>query len=451
MLFNKLKGAGGAGGEPSYWISLLGLGGNEDGFGVTVDSGDNVIITGRTFSQGQGSGDILTAKFNPKGSLLWQRLHGGNQVDRGLAVSCDSSDNIYVAGTNESGVNDFTLLKYSPSGVRQVHKSYGGSLDDVLEAVEVNSEGDLIISGGMRSTLGGYTNAGGYDFLVSKIDGTTHNPIWSRAVGTSNFTEFYYDIALDASDNIYLVGSNGRIESYNSGGTHQWGITSQTADADFYLGVTTSSGYVYAGGYSFLFGEEEEGGSGPPPKNALIQKRLTDGSFGASGFAAKINFGSNTQINAITSDSSNNIIITGEYAQPTTGFADMLIASVNENGIVNWARSLGDAAINSFNTFGHKVTLDSDGSIIVVGECRADGQGNRDIIVAKLPPDGSGTGTYGSLKYSTISTSNISTSFQGLSSQSQSSGTSFTLGSRTTLNYVEQAATLIPELFSITP
>ena len=45
------------------------------------------------------------------------------------------------------------------------------------------------------------------------------------------------------------------------------------------------------------------------------------------------------------------------------------------------------------------VTVDSRDNVIVCGYTRSIGAGSADLIVAKLPPDGTGDGTYGTLVY----------------------------------------------------
>jgi len=48
---------------------------------------------------------------------------------------------------------------------------------------------------------------------------------------------------------------------------------------------------------------------------------------------------------------------------------------------------------------GDAVAIDSADNIIVVGYTASDGAGSNDVLIAKLPPNGSGTGTYGSFTY----------------------------------------------------
>ena len=77
------------------------------------------------------------------------------------------------------------------------------------------------------------------------------------------------------------------------------------------------------------------------------------------------------------------------------GSADVLIAKYNSAGALQWGRTLGATG----GEIGNAVAIDSADNIIVVGWTSSDGAGGDDVLIAKLPPDGSGTGTYGSFTY----------------------------------------------------
>jgi hypothetical protein len=60
-----------------------------------------------------------------------------------------------------------------------------------------------------------------------------------------------------------------------------------------------------------------------------------------------------------------------------------------------WDKTLGGAS----SDYGQGVAIDSSDNIIVTAYTPSDGAGGNDVLVAKLPPDGTGDGTYGSLVY----------------------------------------------------
>jgi hypothetical protein len=90
--------------------TYLGRSGSETAYGVAVDSGGSVHVTGRTTSpnfpvvsaiQPTSAGDeeAFVTKFSASGgTLAFSTYLGGSAVDVGNAVAVDNSGNIYVAG-----------------------------------------------------------------------------------------------------------------------------------------------------------------------------------------------------------------------------------------------------------------------------------------------------------------------------------------------------------------
>ena len=98
---------------------------------------------------------------------------------------------------------------------------------------------------------------------------------------------------------------------------------------------------------------------------------------------------------AVAIDSANNIIVVGYTASDGAGNDDVLIAKYNSAGALQWDRTLGGTGSDR----GYAVAIDSANNIIVVGQTGSDGAGGTDVLIAKLPPNGSRTGTYGSFTY----------------------------------------------------
>ena len=99
--------------------------------------------------------------------------------------------------------------------------------------------------------------------------------------------------------------------------------------------------------------------------------------------------------NAVAIDSANNIIVVGYTKSVGAGGSDVLIAKYNSAGALQWDRTLGGTGSDT----GRAVAIDSANNIIVTGRTDSDGAGGNDVLIAKLPPNGSGTGTYGSFTY----------------------------------------------------
>jgi len=98
-----------------------------------VDSFDNIYVTGFTDRVLDGNinlgvEEIVLIKYNSFGTKQWTKQLGSSSSDFAWDVTVDSSDNIYVTGfTNGSleknfnqGSNyDIFLVKYNSDGVKQ--------------------------------------------------------------------------------------------------------------------------------------------------------------------------------------------------------------------------------------------------------------------------------------------------------------------------------------------
>jgi hypothetical protein len=111
---------------------------------VAVDGSGNVYVTGRSDSIGTGS-DMVTLKYSPNGSLLWERRYNGpgNANDNALYMELDTAANVYVAGLSVgvSTSSDYTILKYDSNGNQlwvsrySVSSSGDGMTDFTIDAL----------------------------------------------------------------------------------------------------------------------------------------------------------------------------------------------------------------------------------------------------------------------------------------------------------------------------
>jgi len=102
------------------------------GSGVTVDNSSNIYVTGETQggldgNTSSGGADIFLVKYNSSGTKQWTQQLGTSSSESGYGVTVDSSNNIYVTGytsggldgNTNSGESDIFLVKYNSDGVLQ--------------------------------------------------------------------------------------------------------------------------------------------------------------------------------------------------------------------------------------------------------------------------------------------------------------------------------------------
>ena len=256
------------------WTKQLGTSSNDGGYCVTTDSSGNIYVTGVTEggldgNTNSGSFDIFIIKYNSSGTKQWTKQLGSSSQDEGYGVTTDSSDNIYVTGQTSGGLDENTnsgsfdifLVKYNSSGTKQWTKQFGTSSDDSGWGITTDSSGNIYVSGTTGGGLDGDTSSGGnYMFLVKYNSSGTNQ--WTKQLGTSN-PDYGQGVSTDSSGNIYVTGGtsgglDGNTNSgsfdifiikYNSSGTKQWTKQLGSSSQDEGYGVTTdSSDNIYVTG-----------------------------------------------------------------------------------------------------------------------------------------------------------------------------------------------------------
>jgi hypothetical protein len=296
-----------------FYSTYLGGSGNDQGFGIAVDSSGNAYVTGSTGSTnfpttagafqttyGGGSEDAFITKLNPTGSgLVYSTYLGagggfGNDEAHGIAV--DSADNAYVTGSTNStnfpttpgafqptvpfkncsavGCTTVFVTKINPAGSALVYSTYlGGSGEDGGAAIAVDAAGNAYVAGGTQSsnfpttpgvfqpTPGGVSgsSSGVGDVFVTKLNTTGSGLVYSTYLGGS-LGEGPGGIAVDASGNTYVAGGTQSSNFPTTPGafqtTHGGGL-----DTAFVTKINpTGTGLVYS---TFLGGNGSDGAAGP--------------------------------------------------------------------------------------------------------------------------------------------------------------------------------------------
>lgn len=172
------------------------------GWGVAVDSSDNVYFTGDTESFGAGSSDMILVKYSSAGVQLWNRTWGGTDGEGSLGVALDSIDNVYLVGATHgfgAGGVDMVLVKYNSSGAQQWNRTWGGIDSDEGWSIAVDPSNNIYL-GGQSNNFG----VGSFDMIIVKYDNSGLQQ-WNRTWGGSD-KEICWGVAVNSSNNVYLVG-----------------------------------------------------------------------------------------------------------------------------------------------------------------------------------------------------------------------------------------------------
>jgi len=354
-----------------YWLATLGSASGDEGQGVAIGSEDELYLTG--FGEG-----AYVIKYDSSGSLVFDKQFASGGVTRLYSIAIDSLDNLYASGWTTlagAGSTDFLLVKYNSSGTIQWQRVLGDSDPNQSFAGAIDSADNFYVCGRVLNPS--------WLFQIAKYNssGTIQ---WQKELG--NGDEQAYGIVADSSDNVYVAGytestgAGGKdflLAKYNSSGTIQWqrvlggsgidyglSVTVDSLDNVYVAGYTDSTG---AGGFDFLLAKYNSSGT--------IQWQRVLGDDGTQ------------EAHSVTVDSSDNVYVAGESS---TGSFNFLIAKYNSSGTIQWQRVLG----GSGGEVAYSIKINSENDICVVGNTDSTGAGGEDVFIAKLPSDGSLTGTY---------------------------------------------------------
>ena len=135
------------------------------GWDITLDSFNNIYITGIRDLTGSGNKDLLLLKYNNTGDFQWNRTWDGSDVDYGRSIVCDSMHNIFITGYTRllGNETDILIAKYDCHGNNLWIKVKDVGDSDIGLSISINSLGNIFIGGYLYNT---WDNA---DFILLKL------------------------------------------------------------------------------------------------------------------------------------------------------------------------------------------------------------------------------------------------------------------------------------------
>lgn len=423
----------------THFIAVTGSWGHDsapyDGNSMAVDSNGSIYFPGY-YREDTGypwlpnSGWI--GQYSDSGVLRWQRAIGGSDAtvwgggNELMNDCCLSSDEQYLYVVGYHDVNTGLIYKYDTSGNIQWKKQFSDSNTNQIHGCVTDSSGNLYVAGRHQNT-----GASVYKGFIAKFN-SSGAVQWQKIFGSSSRVNFRH-LAIDSSNNIYVTGSidsgpaDNLVVKYNTSGSVQWQKRITRGSSNYWESsgaiAVDSSGNVYITGFS-----NHDSSTDDQP---FLLKMNSSGTFQ---WARKFgNYNSNqgqSRAESVACDKNGNVYVIGMDKTNNSGsYWDAIVAKLNSSGTVQWKRSFG---IQNLQTNGYSIQTDSRNNVILGGEfwssAGTGGYGSRDTYIAKLPNDGSKTGTHtfnsGSWVYQSTSMSIGTSSGWSISNagQSQSNG-----------------------------
>lgn len=256
-------------GTTKVWATFLGGSRNEQPHSMVVDSKNNLIVMGSTFStdfpnngQGfsivnKGSGDIFVIKIREDGTQIMGMSYLGGSGRDGLngrrpfsqfeantsplhynfgdefrgEVIVDKNDNVYIASSTEStnasgfpavnsfntnfgGMQDGCVFKLSPD-LRTLHWGayVGGPGHETCFSLDIDADGSVYVCGGSNSSTMSFSPltlhpnylGGRSDGYVIKLNNDGNTIMGGTFIGTNAYDQCYF-VKVDKFGQVYLTG-----------------------------------------------------------------------------------------------------------------------------------------------------------------------------------------------------------------------------------------------------
>lgn len=394
----------------SAWINAIGDFGSNPNTGqiindVAHDSQGNIIAIMSSLSNDT---PITVLKLTPDGSTIWQRKvwnghYNGYSNDRfsGGLATVDAQDNIYLFSYSAESYNKFGILtKISPSSnvLWQVRLS-AGNMDAIVGGIGVDSSGSAII---------GLTH--NYGWVSAKVS-SSGTPLWVI------YADNPYDqrtrcvsVEVDQSNNIFIgylstADNLPGVAKLSPSGQVLWDkrfdippIPGQQPTPETSLDISITP----TGDVSVSIWKVYEDVNNPPAllTNAWLCKVSSDGAT-LDNIINVMDPGRNGGSVSATYDSDQNVYVSA-LDESSIG---LIIRKISPTGTIAWSRELRCSSQEDY--FAGSVNIKEHGGALYVYDAVASwpvdrvgtSVGEGEGVLARLPTDGTGAGTYGWLEY----------------------------------------------------
>ncbi|MCE9672437.1 SBBP repeat-containing protein [Myxococcus stipitatus] len=322
----------------------------------------------------QGS-DLVVARFDPTGQLLWRRRIGDANYQQGTGLALDSAGNVVITGDfwgdldfgggplpcrGEPGYPRAFVAKLDTTGAHVWSRCFGDGGQQQTGSIVVGPNDDVLVGGYFAGTIdfgdGPIPANGTMSQFVARLAGADGATLWNTLYDAGGVSTLG-SIAVDVEDNVVVAAAYWDQLSYQG-----VPLLSVPGFNTFVLRLDAHGKPLWARGFG-------------PASTQTLWRLATDGDgniLGAGAFIGSVNFGGATL-----------------YSPD----GDAFVVSLDAEGGHRWSRRFGGAGFD----WGYDVAVDAEGNALVTGAFSGTidfgtgtltSQGGDDIYVAKLDRDG---------------------------------------------------------------
>jgi len=314
----------------------------------------------------------------------WNASWGGIYDDANSEVSTDSQNNVYLVGYTDptgSGISDIIISKYDINGQEEWVKTWGGNNDDKAYDIFIDSSDNIFIVGYTKSL--GDSNG---DLIIIKYD-IMGNEIWNKTCGGTQYDRGT-KIIEDTLGNYYVSGqtnSFGDVDGdawlikFNNFFEEQWNVTWGGSEWDIANSVEIdSNNYIYIAGHS------ESLDPSPAQSDVFLLKYNSSGDLEwERDWTA-----SYTQRGVgLALDSNDNVYITGyTFGHPASSGKGYLL-KYDSSGNFQWERIWG--VDGQYGNYFYRIIIDDKDDLYISGCTRTYGiYDNHDALLLNYDTSG---------------------------------------------------------------
>jgi gliding motility-associated-like protein len=358
----------------TLWVRQIGGSGIDAGNSLATDAAGNVYITGHFENTADfnpsgggfmltsfGGFDIFITKLGASGNHIWTKQAGGIEQDIANSIKADAAGSIYTTGIFSGtadfdpgaavnnliaiGVYDNYVMRLDVNGNLLWATTAGGE-GEGGPAIAIDNIGNAYIAGGFQGTydfdpgptVNNLAALLGSDIFVVKLT-ANGNFVWARQMSGSTSYENAFNLALDASGNIFVTGDFLNTVDFDPSA----GVFNLTSfgDYDIFLCKLNNNGnFVWA---------KQMGGAGID-QGITVATDIAGNVYTAGPFRAIADFDPGTCV----------------YNMSPDGLCDAFISKLDANGNFVWAKQFNGSSEDVI----YSIAITPAGSIYTAGYFR---------------------------------------------------------------------------------